>query len=73
MIVYLDILKLLSDSGWSTYRVAKERLLSPSTIDRIRNGQPINTTTIDTICRLCSCQPGDILSYVPDQEVKERG
>ena len=66
MIVYLDILKLLADSGWSTYRVAKERLLSPSTIDRIRKGQPINTTTIDTVCRLCRCQPGDILRFVED-------
>jgi len=72
MIVYKDILKLLSGSGWSTYRLAKEHLLSPSTVDRIRNGQPINTTTIDTICRLCGCQPGDVLAYVPDQESKER-
>lgn len=72
MIVYRDILRRLAESGWSTYRVAKERLLSPSTIDRIRNDQPINTTTIDTICRLCNCQPGDILSYVPDDLSEER-
>lgn len=71
MIVYLDILKMLSESGWSTYRVAKEHLLSPSTIDRIRNGQPINTTTIDTICRLCECQPGDIMRYIPDKREQE--
>ena len=72
MIVYRDILRRLAESGWCTYRVAKERLLSPSTIDRIRNDQPINTTTIDTICRLCNCQPGDILSYVPDDLSEER-
>lgn len=72
MIVYRDILRRLAESGWSTYRVAKEHLLSPSTIDRIRNDQPINTTTIDTICRLCNCQPGDILSYVPDDLSEER-
>lgn len=71
VIVYNDILKQLSESGWSTYRMAKEHLLSPSTIDRIRNDLPINTTTIDTICRLCHCQPGDILSYVPDPEERE--
>jgi len=71
MIVYTDILKMLSESGWSTYRVAKEHLLSPSTIDRIRNGSPINTTTIDTICRLCECQPGDIMRYIPDKREQE--
>lgn len=68
MIVYKDILKRLSDSGWSTYRLAKDRLMSPSTIDRIRNSQPITTTTLDIVCRLCHCQPGDVLAYMPDRE-----
>ncbi len=66
MIVYDDILPRLSRMGWSTYRLAKEHILSPATIDRIRNGQPVNLTTIDTICRLLDCQPGDILNYEPD-------
>lgn len=67
MIAYNDILQRLSAAGWSTYRVAKEHLISPCTLDRIRNGQPINTTTIDMLCRLCSCQPGDLLRYIPDE------
>ena len=68
MIVFVDILKRLSDSGWSTYRLTNEQVFGNSTITRIRNDNPINTTTIDTICRLCNCQPGDILRYIPDKE-----
>lgn len=68
MIIFEDVLGLLAKSGWSAYRLRKEKMLSESTITRLRNHAPINTTTIDTICELCGCQPGDILHYVPDEQ-----
>lgn len=68
MIVFSDMLKLLSDHGWSTYRLQKERQISNGTISRIRAHQSVSTETIDTICRLCNCQPGDLMTYVPDNE-----
>ncbi len=71
MIRFEDPLKKLSDSGWSTYRLQKERQISNGTISRLRAGQSISTDTLDTICRLCHCQPGDILSYEPDPEERE--
>lgn len=71
MIVFNDILKKLADNGWSSYRLVKERVLPNSTIITLRAGRPIKTTTLDTICKLLNCQPGDLLSYVPDSEEKE--
>ena len=71
MIVYHNILGKLASCGWPTTKLQKERMISNGTIIQIRAGRAITTTTIDTICRLCSCQPGDLISYVPDQE-KER-
>jgi len=68
MIIYCDILKRLSDAGWSTYRLYHEKQLPNSVIGRLRNGGTITTATIDTICRLCNCQPGDILTYVSDKQ-----
>lgn len=68
MIVFADIMGMLAKSGWSSYRIRKEKELSESTITRIRNREPLTTTTIDKICRLCSCQPGDLMSYIPDQQ-----
>lgn len=73
MIVFADIMQLLARSGWSSYRIRRERVLSEGTMTRIRNGQPITTETIDTICRLCQCQPGDLIRWVPDQEGRENG
>ncbi len=66
MIQYLDILGKLSEAGYSSYRIQKEGLIPSSTLTRIRNQEPINTTTIDTVCRLCECQPGDLMIYRPD-------
>ena len=68
MIVFSDILGMLSEHGWSTYRLRKENALSESVITRLRNQDSITTTTIDKICELCSCQPADLIRYVPGQQ-----
>lgn len=68
MIKFVDILGLLKEHGWSTYRLQKERVIPNGVIIRIRAGKPITTETVNTICRLCQCQPGDLMSYVEEQE-----
>ena len=68
MIVFADILKLLSDHGWTQYRLVKERIFGNSTIQRIRFQASITTETIDKVCELCECQPGDIMRYEPSNE-----
>lgn len=68
MIIYDDILRRLADCGWPTTRLQREKQISNGTIIQIRAGKPITTATIDTICRLCDCQPGDLMRYVPDKK-----
>lgn len=68
MIVYDDILKRLSESGWSVYRLIKEKKIGNSTLTRIRQQQSITTDSIDTICELCDCQPGDLMHYEPSNK-----
>ena len=67
MIIYNNILGRLAENGYTSYRLVKSGLIPSSTLDRIRKGQPINTGTIDTICRLCECQPGDLLIWKQDE------
>lgn len=71
MIVYKGVLKLLSQNGWSTIRLQREGKISNGTIIQIRAGKPITTRTINTICELCHCQPGDILEYIPESGERE--
>lgn len=71
MLVYKDILKMLREAGYSSYRLRNELCISPSTIQRLQNGESVNTKTIELICELLHCQPGDIMEmkYEKDEEL----
>lgn len=59
----IDVISALHDKGITTYRLRKERLLSESTVQKLRTGQGVSWDNIETLCRLLECQPGDILEY----------
>lgn len=63
-----DVLAALRLKGYTTYNLRKERLLSESTIQKLREGRGVSWENIDTLCRLLDCQPGDILIYAPEAE-----
>ena len=68
-IIYkIDILAALKDAGYNTNRLRKEKLLSESVIQGLRENRYITLTNISTICALLECQPGDLLEYVSDPE-----
>lgn len=58
-----DILAALKESGYSTYRLRKDKLLAEATIQTIRGGGLVSWENISRICGLLHCQPGDILEY----------
>lgn len=37
-------------------------------LDKVLNNGNVDTRTINKLCRLLNCQPGDIMEYVPDEE-----
>lgn len=59
----LDVLAALKSAGYTTYRIRKDKLLSESTIQKLRYNKPISWENISTLCSLLNCQPGDILEY----------
>lgn len=72
MITYKEnVLKLLKDSGYSTYRLRREKILGEATIQCIRSGQPVSWDKLDLICRLLDCQPGDLLVCVKDSGAEQ--
>ena len=64
----IDILAALIAAGYNTTRIRKEQLLSQSTLQKIRNKEPLAWKNIETICKLLNCQPGDIMEYVGDED-----
>lgn len=68
MISYAPFWRTLRDSGESTYTLIKNYHISSSTIDKLRNNKPLNTTTVNDICRILSCRVEDVLEYIPSEE-----
>lgn len=62
----IDVLQALKDKGYNTNRLRKEKLLPESTIQKLREGKPINWASISKICLLLECQPGDFLESKED-------
>lgn len=59
----IDILAELKASGYSTYRLRKEKILGEATMQKIRRSELVSWENIATICALLHCQPGDIVEY----------
>lgn len=64
----VDVLSALKNAGYSSYRIRKERLMGEATLQKLRNNELVSWENIDTICKLLSCQPGDLVQYVPDAD-----
>lgn len=62
----IDILKALKEAGYTTYKLQKNKLLSNSTLQKLRDGGQLSWKNIETICELLDCQPGDIIEYVKE-------
>jgi len=42
--------------------------ISPAIVDKMLSNGDVSTVTINKVCKLLDCQPGDIMSYIPDPD-----
>ena len=66
----IDVLEALKDAGYSSTRLRKEKLMGESYMTQLRHGEMVSWKTIETICRLLNCQPGDLVEFI-DEEKQE--
>ena len=67
----INVLAALKEKGYSTYRLNVEKIISHSSIQKLKDGKMLGADGIATLCKLLDCQPGDILSYEPDEPESE--
>ncbi|MCM1048697.1 MAG: helix-turn-helix transcriptional regulator [Clostridiales bacterium] len=60
----IDILDALKEKGYTSYKIRKDKLIGEAQLTKIRNGEIASKETLNTICKLLICQPGDILEYI---------
>ena len=63
----VDVLAALKEKGITTYQIRKEKLLSESTVQKLRAGIGVSWENIETLCRLLDCQPYDLIEYEKDE------
>ena len=63
----IDVMIALKEKGYSSTRIREEKQIGQSYLQQIRHGQLVSWKTIDTLCKLLECQPGDLIEYVPDE------
>ena len=66
-IKYDKLLALLTEKGYTSYRIRKENIIGQGTLTAIKNGTGgLDHRSIAKLCHILECQPGDLMDYVED-------
>ena len=63
----INVLDALKAKGYTTYTLRKQKLLSESTIQKLRAGEGVAWDNLETLCRLLECDIGDLLIYQKEE------
>lgn len=57
----IDVVKALSDRGYTSYKLKQSGLLSQGTLAKLKNNGNITLDTINAVCLMLKCQISDIV------------
>lgn len=63
-IYYSKLFNLMKEKGLTTYKIRQEKIIAEGTLQKLRNNEAVSTETIEKLCAILNCQPGDIMEYV---------
>lgn len=66
LISYQKLFDLMEQKGIKQIDLRKKGV-HPRTFSKLANSELIRSDTIDQLCALLDCQPGDIMEYMPDR------
>lgn len=64
----IDVLDTLKESGYTTTKLRKDKLLGENAIQSLRHGEMVGIIALDKICTLLDMQPGNIIKYVENEQ-----
>lgn len=68
-ISYNKLWKLLVDKKMSKADLRKQAEIAPNTMTKLRRDEAVNLAILMKICKTLNCDFGDIIQYIPDEEV----
>lgn len=57
----------MKDNNISYYYLANQGIEAP-TLHRIRHDKPVTTETLEKLCKILNCQPGQLIEYCNDTD-----
>ncbi len=69
--INLDVMMAKRKKGLTELAQEVDITLANLSILKNNKAKAVRFGTLDAICKALDCQPGDILEYVPDDEVDE--
>lgn len=60
---YEKLFALMREKGLTTYRIRKDKIISETTLQKLREGKAVSTDSLAALCNALDCQPGDIMEY----------
>jgi len=73
MISYDNLWKVMKEKKVSQYTLIKQYHVSPGQITRMKRNESVSTNTIEMFCRILNCRVGDIMEYIPDEDMPDCG
>ena len=68
MIIYTPFWNTLKNSDETTYSLINRHHISSAIIDKLRKNKPMNTTTLNDLCRILNSRLDEIAEYVPSED-----
>ena len=62
----INVLDELKNKGITSYSLRKNKTLSESTIQKLRNGEGVSWDNLEVLCGLLDCNIEDLLVYEKD-------
>ncbi|MBD9162375.1 MAG: XRE family transcriptional regulator [Blautia wexlerae] len=63
MIVYDKLWATMKEKGITQYSLIKDYHISAGQLSRLRKNDNVSTHTIDVLCEILDCQPGDLMEF----------
>lgn len=67
-IKYYKLLDILNRRSIPKEELRIDLGISSATMSKLSSHRPVSLEVIDKICKELTCQPGDIMEYLPDEE-----
>ena len=68
---YKKLWKLLVDKKMSKADLRKAADIAPNTMTKLRRDEQVNLAILGRICDVLNCDYGDLMQYVPEENIND--